>query len=30
MTAFLLPGLIWVLISGFRLGIEFTGGTVVQ
>ena len=28
--AFLLPGTIWIAISGFKLGIEFTGGTVVQ
>jgi preprotein translocase subunit SecF len=28
--AFLLPALIWILVSGFQLGIEFTSGTVVQ
>ena len=28
--AFILPGLIWIAISGFRYSIEFTGGTLVQ
>jgi preprotein translocase subunit SecF len=28
--AFLIPGSIWIAIDGFKLGIEFTGGTVVQ
>jgi preprotein translocase subunit SecF len=28
--AFIIPGLIWVAISGFRYSIEFTGGTLVQ
>jgi preprotein translocase subunit SecF len=30
LTAFLLPGVIWIAISSFRTGIEFTGGTLVQ
>jgi preprotein translocase subunit SecF len=30
LTAFLVPGVIWIAISGFRTGIEFTGGTLVQ
>ena len=30
LTLFLLPALVWILISGFRFGIEFTGGTQVQ
>ena len=29
-VAFLLPGVVWIAVSGFKLGIEFTGGTVVQ
>lgn len=28
--AFLLPALVWIAISGFKVGIEFTGGTVVE
>ncbi|MEX2178597.1 MAG: protein translocase subunit SecF [Gemmatimonadaceae bacterium] len=27
---FLIPGLLWAAIDGFEVGIEFTGGTVVQ
>jgi preprotein translocase subunit SecF len=30
MLAFLLPALAWIVVSGFKLGIEFTGGTVIQ
>jgi preprotein translocase subunit SecF len=30
LIAFLIPGIIWILISGFGFGIEFTGGTLVQ
>ncbi len=29
-AAFLLPALIWIAVSGFNFGIEFTGGSVVQ
>ena len=28
--AFIIPGFIWILISGFNWGIEFTGGTLVE
>ena len=28
--AFILPGIIWIAVSGFRYSIEFTGGTLVQ
>jgi preprotein translocase SecF subunit len=28
--AFVIPGLVWIAISGFRYSIEFTGGTLVQ
>jgi preprotein translocase subunit SecF len=30
LVAFLIPGIIWIAVSGFRFGIEFTGGTLVQ
>lgn len=30
LTLFLLPAFFWIAFSGFRLGIEFTGGTLVQ
>ena len=30
LTAFLLPGIIWIAVSWFNMGIEFTGGTLVQ
>jgi preprotein translocase subunit SecF len=30
LTAFLVPGIIWIAISGFRMGIEFTGGTSME
>ena len=30
LTAFLVPGIIWIAISDFGFGIEFTGGTLVQ
>ena len=30
LTAFLLPGVIWIAVSWFNMGIEFTGGTLVQ
>jgi preprotein translocase subunit SecF len=30
LTAFLVPGIIWIAISNFGFGIEFTGGTLVQ
>jgi len=30
LTAFLIPGIIWIAVSGFGFGIEFTGGTLVQ
>lgn len=30
LTAFLVPGIIWIAVSGFGFGIEFTGGTLVQ
>ena len=29
-VAFIIPGLVWIAISGFRYSIEFTGGTLVQ
>jgi preprotein translocase subunit SecF len=29
-TAFIIPALIWIAISGFQYSIEFTGGTLVQ
>ena len=29
-AVFLLPALIWILVSGFRFGIEFTGGTLAE
>ena len=28
--AFILPGIIWIAVDGFRYSIEFTGGTLVQ
>ncbi|HEX2716055.1 MAG TPA: protein translocase subunit SecF [Gemmatimonadaceae bacterium] len=30
LTIFLLPAIVWIAVSGFRFGIEFTGGTLVQ
>jgi preprotein translocase subunit SecF len=30
LIAFLIPGIIWIAVSGFGFGIEFTGGTLVQ
>ena len=30
LIAFLIPAIIWIAISGFGFGIEFTGGTLVQ
>jgi preprotein translocase subunit SecF len=30
LTAFLLPGIIWIAFTKFGFGIEFTGGTLVQ
>ena len=30
LTAFLIPGIIWIALTGFGFGIEFTGGTLVQ
>jgi preprotein translocase subunit SecF len=30
LTAFLLPGIIWMALTNFNRGIEFTGGTLVQ
>jgi preprotein translocase subunit SecF len=30
LVVFLLPAIVWIAISGFRTGIEFTGGTLVQ
>ena len=30
LIAFLIPAIVWIAISGFGFGIEFTGGTLVQ
>jgi preprotein translocase subunit SecF len=30
LIAFLIPAIVWIVISGFGFGIEFTGGTLVQ
>lgn len=29
-AAFLLPAIVWILFTGFRFGIEFTGGTLAE
>ena len=30
LVVFLIPAIVWIAVSGFRFGIEFTGGTLVQ